>query len=189
MNGIETINNLKEEHIIKTMFREHEHILKMLDGLRKISSKIFSNHENNALELIEQANHLTCKLIEAEPHHQREEKVLFPAIEKKGISGPGEMMTSEHVLIRKIKHELKNETEKSIKNWPDHTDSEWPNHLEKICHIISALCANLEQHIRKENNILYPIALKVITDESEWEEMKKECDKIGYCCFCPSEVC
>jgi len=43
----------------------------------------------------------------------------------------------------------------------------------------------LREHISKENDILYPISLEVIPEEIVWQNMKKECDKIGYCCFTP----
>lgn len=38
----------------------------------------------------------------------------------------------------------------------------------------------------KEDNILYPIALQLLSPD-EWEKVKKECDKIGYCCFTPED--
>ncbi|GAG93074.1 unnamed protein product, partial [marine sediment metagenome] len=36
----------------------------------------------------------------------------------------------------------------------------------------------------KENNILFPTALKVIS-ENEWREIRGQCDELGYCCFTP----
>ena len=45
----------------------------------------------------------------------------------------------------------------------------------------------LESHIFKEDNILYQIALQVFTDE-DWKEVKRDCDKIGYCCFTPQDL-
>jgi DUF438 domain-containing protein len=44
----------------------------------------------------------------------------------------------------------------------------------------------LESHIFKEDNIIYQIALQILS-EDEWQEVKKECDKIGYCCFTPAD--
>ena len=48
------------------------------------------------------------------------------------------------------------------------------------------LAANLGSHIFKEDNILYQIALQVL-EPKEWDEVKRECDAIGYCCFTPEE--
>jgi hypothetical protein len=49
------------------------------------------------------------------------------------------------------------------------------------------LCSLLPSHFFKENNILFPAALQVVTVD-EWEEVRKEFDEIGYCCFTPSQA-
>ena len=48
------------------------------------------------------------------------------------------------------------------------------------------LVQELENHIFKEDNIIYQIALQILSAE-EWKQVKKECDKIGYCCFTPED--
>jgi len=59
-------------------------------------------------------------------------------------------------------------------------------HQIKQCLKDIELCDTLRQHIHKENHILYPMAIRTITEDSEWDKMKIKCDEIGYCCFCPS---
>ena len=49
----------------------------------------------------------------------------------------------------------------------------------------SFLVNELVNHIYKEDNILYQLALQTIAKE-EWAELKKRCDEIGYCCFTPA---
>ncbi|MEM4979612.1 MAG: DUF438 domain-containing protein [Candidatus Bathyarchaeia archaeon] len=44
---------------------------------------------------------------------------------------------------------------------------------------------NLNGHIFKEDNILYPTALQVIPEQG-WREIKRKFDEIGYCCLTPS---
>ncbi|MDP6339786.1 MAG: hemerythrin domain-containing protein [Candidatus Marinimicrobia bacterium] len=171
---------LPEGHIIKTMVKEHEHILAMLDELQEIALQLSDDDQNNGIVFMNRANELAVKIIGAEPHHQREEQVLFPAIEEVGISGPTQVMRMEHEMMREMKHDLKSETENS--------DRDWSVRVEKVSQLISELCSTLRQHIDKENNILYPIALQSITEVAKWEEMKVRCDEIGYCCFCPSEI-
>jgi uncharacterized protein len=46
------------------------------------------------------------------------------------------------------------------------------------------MCGLLTDHFFKENNILFPASLQVVTNE-EWVEARKEFDEIGYCCFTP----
>jgi len=170
---------LKDGHVIKTMVKEHEHILAMLDELQEIANKFTRKDYDDGVELMKRTNELVKKIIAAEPHHEREENVLFPELEQLGISGPPHIMRLEHEVIRKLKYDLKNETDNFVKDWEVR--------VESVSLLILKLCTNLSQHIDKENNILYPMALKSIPDVEKWEEMKVRCDDIGYCCFCPTD--
>mgnify|MGYP001220932375 CR=1 FL=1 len=173
------IEKLPEGHIIKTMIQEHEQILCVLDELTQISNRLSDTDPVQVEKLMSQCNQLTIKLIMAEPHHKREEDVLFIEMEKYGIIGPTQVMRSEHDKIRKLKHQLKEETASY--------DNTWNLKVSDITWLIDRLCNTLRTHIKKENTILYPLALRVITDDLTWEQMKLKCDQIGYCCFCPYE--
>jgi len=56
--------------------------------------------------------------------------------------------------------------------------------LEDIAKSLSDI---FQSHFYKENNILFPTALKVIT-ENEWIDAKKQFDDLEYCCFTPESV-
>ena len=75
------IENLPEGHIIKTMFQEHEQILGVLDDLTQISNKLSDTDPVQGEKLMSKCNQLAIKLIMAEPHHKREEDVLFIEME------------------------------------------------------------------------------------------------------------
>jgi hypothetical protein len=47
-----------------------------------------------------------------------------------------------------------------------------------------SLADMLSNHFYKENNILFPTALKVI-EENEWKDVRHQFDELGYCCFTP----
>ncbi len=97
---------LKENHVINTMIREHEHILDMLEELEKISINLSDCDQSSAMKFMDRANELSIKIIGAEPHHKREEEVLFPAMAENGYSGPAECMKMEHEMMRKMKNSL-----------------------------------------------------------------------------------
>ena len=124
--------------------------------------------------------HINKHLIGAEPHHQREEQILFPELEKRGVFGPPQVMLQEHEELRKHKHKLE-----KLAGKPGAIDfSELKKQLNKAAEL---LIFNLRDHIFKENNILYPTALEVISKPETWQKMKTAADKIGYCCFTPKE--
>ena len=59
--------------------------------------------------------------------------------------------------------------------------------LDKIGPVIEFLTTNLTDHIYKEDNILYPMAYETL-EKSEWKEVRKKFDAIGYCCFAPADL-
>jgi PAS domain S-box-containing protein len=58
---------------------------------------------------------------------------------------------------------------------------------QQLWETAKSLATLLQNHFYKENNVLYPAAMSVIT-EQEWIDVRKEFDEIGYCCFTPPEL-
>lgn len=169
----------KSRHVIQTMVSEHEKILGFLDELEKVNQTIqkmasCDNEQEEFKRLTDVADHL----VGAEPHHQREEEVLFPEIEKRGVFGPPQVMRMEHEELRRRKEELK-ELAESVDG------TEFDTFKKRLDAVAKFITFTLRDHIFKENNILYPTALQVIQEDETWHEMRLECDKIGYCCFTP----
>jgi hemerythrin-like domain-containing protein len=130
---------------IEELRADHEKILAELDKLEKDPS-------GYAKEFLK----FTAEF--AEPHHHKEEEVLFPALERKGIpneGGPIGVMLSEHEMKRGYVKELA------------------AGNAEAAGKII----ALLRDHINKENNILYPMAEQVLTPD-ELAGMGHLCEEI-----------
>tara|TARA_B100000959_G_C14852619_1_gene570757 strand:+ start:311 stop:877 length:567 start_codon:yes stop_codon:yes gene_type:complete len=178
-NSQNLIENLEDTHVIKTMFIEHQHILSVLDRLEVIGKQLLGKKKSIYIDSLIEADHLIDRIISIEPHHAREELALFPAIESKGIMGPSHCMREEHNIMREMKHNLK----KDLTN----INSSSREETTKISMNILKLCNILKDHIHKENTILYPLALELIS-EVEWRKIKSRCDEIGYCCVSPLEL-
>ncbi len=165
-------------HPVNTFMEEHKIILASLNELGAVveSLKKIDSFEGMSRDL-EKLKDISHHLVEAESHHQREEESLFPKLEKHDITEPSEVFRMDHVEFRKRKQELY-----KLAHNPE--DYEFKGIKEKIIELGEYLTTELESHIFKEDNILYQIALQVLTDE-EWKEAKRESDKIGYCCFTP----
>lgn len=167
-------------HPVHTFMEEHKVILNSLNELDSVIQRLkgkssFEDMGEDREKLKDIAHHL----VEAELHHQREEETLFPKLEEHNIVEPPEIMKADHVEFRERKKKLY-----KIAHNPQ--DYEFNRFQEKVIELGEYLTTELESHIFKEDNILYQIALQVLTDK-EWEEIKEECDKIGYCCFTPGE--
>lgn len=174
--------NLPEGHVLKTFYLEHEIILQTLDEISDLNLKIqnIPNFDSDVLEM-SKLQSLATRLTDSEPHHQREEKALFPIMIERGMEGPPTVMLMEHVTIRELKHKLKDIS-------VNYTNLSLEDVKAKINKFSNELYQMLGSHIQKENTILYPMALQGIPEESVWQEMRKKCDEIGYCRFTPGQV-
>ena len=166
-------------HVIHTLASEHEMILHFLDKLEQTIESIQKMAEfNSKKKEFGMLSHIVEHLIAADAHHKREEKALFPEIEKHGIIGPTEVMRGEHNELKQREKNLS----KLIKVIEKTDFGEFKKQIKVEAEFIVDF---LREHIFKENNVLYPMALQAIKDANIWQSMKKKCDKIGYCCFTP----
>jgi hypothetical protein len=167
-------------HPVNTFMEEHKIILENLGELGDLVQRLkkIDSFEGISQDL-EKLKDISQHLVEAESHHQREEEVLFPKLEKHDIVEPAAIMKMDHVEFRKRKQELY-----KLAHNPE--DYEFRAFKEKSVELGEYLTRELESHIFKEDNILYQIALQVLSDE-EWREVKREADKIEYCCFTPGD--
>ncbi|MDP2741639.1 MAG: hemerythrin domain-containing protein [bacterium] len=152
-------NHCHYHNCIEELKSDHQNILKHLDDLEAIVNQPVINHAK-----IEEFLHFTETF--AEPHHQKEEQVLFPALEKKGIpneGGPIGMMLLEHTAKRDYLIKMREALEK--------------NNDDKLKKNTQAMISLLRDHIYKEDNILYPCAQDVLTEE-EMASLALQCEKI-----------
>jgi len=169
------------EHPISILMEEHKIMLQLAEELEGIANKIQkatdrSHVEDKQLKL----EHVAEDLQDSEKHYLREENVLFPILEKHGITEPPAIMWTEHNQIRDKKKQLLHLIE-------DYSAVEFQDFKGQLAEIVGSLRNLFSSHFFKENNILFPAALQVITDD-EWKEIRMEFDEIGYCCFTPPQV-
>ena len=105
---------------------------------------------------------------------------MFPRLEAAGVTGPPRIMRMEHEDLRAHKHEL----QELISGVGEMDFSRFKEELRRIANF---LVYHLRDHIYKENYILYPTAVQMIDDDEVWDELHREADAIGYCCFTPKE--
>ncbi len=174
----EVREGLPAGHPLDTLYREHDEILSFLDDLERINAQlrhrvVYNPGDPDYAEL----KAIAEELLAAEKHHAREEQVLFPELERRGITGPPRIMRMEHEDLRAHKRLLAD-----LAAAAGQTDlATFQESLDKLA---SHLVFHLRDHIFKENTILYPAARQTIPAEA-WGGMKERADSIGYCCFTP----
>ena len=168
-----------EGHPVRTLMTEHQTMLDLAAELKREAGalKDFPTPEA-ASDKLKKVEVLVGHFKAAEKHYLREENVLFPILQKKGFTQPPTIMWMEHDRIRAIKKDL-------YAVWDGRSSMPLPELSKKMEEGALALSEMLAAHFMKENSILFPASMKIIT-EAEWAEMAPQFDSIGYCPFSPA---
>ncbi len=165
-------------HPITTLIEEHNLQVKHAEGLRNAVKRLEGLTDMSAADrLVENVVRNADLLARSESHYVREENVLFPYLEKHGITEPPAVMWMDHDAIRETKRTLIGMLDAGGESFPAEDAS-------ALAELAVALSEQLASHFFKENRILFPTALRVI-DPAEWLEIRRQCDELGYCPYTP----
>jgi PAS domain S-box-containing protein len=166
-------------HPIHILMEEHNIILEFASELNDIVQKL-KDSKNADTENIGQLKRIADNFKDSESHYVREENVLFPYLEKHGVKQPPAIMWMEHDQIR--------EGEKSLYKLIDEFESlDFKDFARQLKKVTSTLTELLMNHFPKENSILFPTSLRILT-EAEWNDISQQFDELGYCNFTPKEA-
>jgi DUF438 domain-containing protein len=93
-------------------------------------------------------------------HYLRKENILFPYLEKHGFTGPSSVMWAIHDDIRAGWKQL----DALLASTPD---------AAAVAEVFAPLATAIREMFYKEDNILYPAALQMLTPE-EWEAIRAQ---------------
>jgi DUF438 domain-containing protein len=166
---------------IHILMEEHKILLRYAEDFAATTKRIKSeNKSESSTDQIRNLNRIAGHFKDSENHYLREENILFPYLEKHGITQPPAMMWMEHNQIREIKKNI-------YKILEGYANIPFKDFAYRLNEPAMALAELLASHFYKENNILFPTGLKVITPD-EFNEIRQQFDEIGYCCFTPESA-
>ena len=171
------------DHPIEVLKKEHELLLQLAAQLKAVAEEAGTASNGNAearAMAMARIREIVQDMKASENHYVREENVLFPYLEKHGIVQPPAIMWSEHDRIRAIKKTLYEALSPDGANPDDSLN-------QRLRWAANELADMLASHFYKENNILFPTALKVMTQE-EWMSARQQFAEIGYWRVVPSGV-
>ncbi|MDH3891249.1 MAG: DUF438 domain-containing protein [candidate division Zixibacteria bacterium] len=164
-------------HTFQQENRALEGELALLDKLCESIAEATSADEVPALMLQVQVR--INALADVEKHYQRKENLLFPFLEKHGITGPPTVMWGKHDETRAL---LKTAIE-AIRQTADINADEAKVVVETI---VRPAASSIAEMVFKEEEILLPMSMDTLT-ESEWGQVQAQSLSIGYCLFDPSD--
>jgi DUF438 domain-containing protein len=168
----ETQENIKG-HPLHTFKIENEAVKKLIDTNIKKHVDNFKQISN-----VENVNDLKQDfnlLWDIDKHYKRKENLIFPYLEKYGITAPPKVMWGVDDEIRKEIKEI-NRMLLDIENYKNIVGDKMTKVLDRILEMVF-----------KEESILFPMAADTLT-EDEWKNIYDESDEIGYCLVEPEGI-
>ncbi len=166
---------IPEGHPVDVFKKENEALKNVTAQAREAIHKVLAAEATDIQKVLE-IRGLFNQLFDVDKHYKRKEYLLFPYLEKKGITGPPAVMWGKHDEIR---DQLKGSIE--ILQMTDVAADEWKAAAQMV--LLPALAA-IEDMVTKEEQILFPMSLDALA-EGDWFEIDHQTPDIGYCLYDP----
>ena len=140
-------------HPLRLFQNENKKIQEAIDDMKKALSRKDKSQLKIALNNI-------SELLNS--HYTRKENILFPLLEKHGITAPPQVMWGVHDDIRDMLKQSKESLDKGD--------------IDVFLQISQKLITESEGMINKEENILFPMLMETLTEE-EWIDVEKSSSK------------
>lgn len=159
------ILNLPPGHPLRNFYDENLEIMKDAEQLNLYVSML---KEGPNLEAIDNLKYLLSEMRKIGfTHYNREEMLLFPYLERRGLSAVPSVLWRKHDEIRYGIRRVLKLFEKDDELW------------KKLRDNVPAVASAILDMVFRENNILYPTALALLS-EGEWAAIKEEEEEIGF---------
>lgn len=170
--------HVPEGHPIDVMLKENAELKtlanQILSSIKTISeSQQFDNNSIFKLRGFYNA------LFDVDKHYKRIEYLIFPFLERYGITGPPKVMWGKHDEIREL-----------VKGCIELLQTENITVDELLASSEIILLPAINQVVdmtKKEEEILFPMTLDKLTD-TDWYEIEKQSLEIGFCLYDPPKA-
>lgn len=165
-------------HPVHTFVQENKELIKRSQQVRLLIRKVGDlEPAQDALPLMHEIQGLLNELMDVDKHYRRKENLLFPYFEKKDLPGPPSVMWGKHDETREI-------LKKTIQGLQEIESIQAAEAKADHLSAVNAGLESVEDMIYKEEKILFPTALDILT-EQEWYQIYLDTPEIGYCLYVP----
>jgi DUF438 domain-containing protein len=160
-------------HPVDTFQRENQALREAIAGVRAaVDALVVASVGEQRAAARDAARGATNALFDVEKHYRRKEEVLFPLLERHGITGPSKVMWAKDDEARGAVTTLA-----EVLALDDASGDGW---LASVRAAYTEAAKALEGMIDKEERILFPMALDTLTRD-EWGLAWQESPRIGWC--------
>lgn len=168
--------NIPPGHPVDVMLNENKELKVLCSRIYDVISEIADDPKVDLASKVLQLRGMYNNLYDVDKLYQRKEYLIFPYLEKEGITGPPKVMWGKHDEIRGL-----------IKGSIEVLQVESVSREELMATADIVLLPAIRQVVEmgtKESEILFPMSMDKLT-EAEWYEIAKQSIEIGFCLYDP----
>lgn len=168
--------NIPPGHPVDVMLNENKELKALCNRIYEVISEIADEPKVDLEQKVLQLRGMYNNLYDVDKLYQRKEYLIFPYLEKEGITGPPKVMWGKHDEIRGL-----------LKGAIEVLKVEGISRDELLATSDMVLLPAIRQVVdmgTKESEILFPMSMDKLT-EAEWYEIAKQSIEIGFCLYDP----
>lgn len=168
--------NIPAGHPVDVMLNENKELKVLCSRIYEVISEIADDPKVDMAQKVLQLRGMYNNLYDVDKLYQRKEYLIFPYLEKEGITGPPKVMWGKHDEIRGL-----------IKGAIEVLQVEVVSRDELMATADMVLLPAIRQVVdmgTKESEILFPMSMDKLT-EADWYEVARQSIEIGFCLYDP----
>lgn len=173
---LSSVRIVPEGHPVDVFRKENLELRKVTAQIKALLQKIMESENAPTADQVLSLRSLFNQLYDVDKHYQRKEYLLFPFLEKLGITGPPMVMWGKHDEIREL---IKGSME--ILRMEGISPEEFRVATQMV---LFPAIQGVDDMTQKEEEILLPMALDKLT-EKDWYEIHRHSLEIGFCLYDP----
>ena len=169
---------IPEHHPVDVFVKENKELIKVAKQLDEVFEDLSNNEDDSKiLEYFLKLKSLFNAMMDVDKHYRRKENLLFPYLEKYGITGPPTVMWGKHDEVRELL--------KAALETVEITDSLSKEEIKSLIDLVlKPASEGVLDMIMKEEEILFPMCMDKLTD-IDWYEIQEQTLEIGFCLYDP----
>lgn len=164
-------------HPVDTFKQENRALEKRIRQIRDVFDELADVEESELEGYILRLRELFNELSDVDKHYLRKEYLLFPFLEKAGITGPPKVMWGKHDETRELLKAAHEALGGKVAMTKEEMESVIPLLLEPVLEAIEGM-------IMKEEEILLPMSMDTLA-EDQWYQINEETPIYGFCLYDP----
>ena len=173
---LSSYKSIPEGHPVDVLIHENDALKQVIEKVNILLNKLETSSEDKLSEVLLLLKGYYNQLIDVDKHYKRKEYLIFPYLEKLGVTGPPKVMWGKHDEIREL---LNGSLE--ILNMSEISKEEMLASAEMV---LKPAVKSIYEMTVKEEEILFPMAMDALSS-GDWYEIQKQSVEIGFCLYDP----